>query len=265
MSKVNSDITSSSQPETDNKTAKKRVSFDADHEKMAQVVCEIPKCDEMTNDVLNDLYFCREDYSEQRMEAKSTSREADRSGVAKHLDETFSEKNKDAQDRLNTWTTAGSDCRGLERWANRKHGDKRQQDQFNAIMTVLQVQDDLWASKRKVDDEALRKASHKATRAARHFARMMGKADAHVLIQEQNQEKEEDAAAEDDSVTLASTMSMSLNDIPRKSFKACDERSLTDSIDLAKMDELKDSTHNSVRKPRFNFARKRLNKLIAIP
>ena len=48
-------------------------------------------------------------------------------------------------------------------------------------MAVLQAQDDMLYSKMPIDCEALRKVSHKATRTARHFARMMGKADAYAV------------------------------------------------------------------------------------
>ena len=151
--------------------------FAFDEALVAKVVCYIPTRDEIDSDHLKELYYTREDFQAQRAAAKGDSRDSSRSGMSKNLDEVFSEKCKNAQTCLNEWASKGEAARGLERWANREHGEKRQQEQFSAIMAVLQAQDDMLYSKVPVCSESLRKVSHKATRAARHFARMMGKAD----------------------------------------------------------------------------------------
>jgi hypothetical protein len=48
----------------------------------------------------------------------------------------------------------------------------------------LEAQDKMLATGKQVDHEKLRRVSHKSTRIARHFARMMGKADSFALTHE---------------------------------------------------------------------------------
>lgn len=163
-------------------TGKKRhVAFAFDEALVAQVVCYIPMRDEIEPEHVQELYYTREEFQAQRIAAKADSRESGQTGVNKNLDDVFSEKCKNAQESLNNWTSKGEAARGLERWANREHGEKRQQDQFSAIMAVLQAQDDMLYSKMPIDHSALRKVSYKATRSARHFARMLGKADSFAV------------------------------------------------------------------------------------
>jgi hypothetical protein len=249
----------------------KRVYFH--EENMAQVVCLIPNREELTPEDMESLYFAKPEYQLARAEAKALSREAGRVGLTRHLDKSFNEKNKGLQEQLNMWTTQGDACRGLERWCNREHGEKRQQDQFTAVMTVLQVQDDMLNQKSEIDAEALRKASHKATRTARHFARMMGKADSHVVSAE---------LGDDESTCAWSLKQLSLNDLPKLKALSTNASSFdddkstsgmtTDSMEiynLPQVDELKDSFHPSSsaeqtkRRSRFNFGRKRRNKIMA--
>lgn len=158
-----------------------RVTFALDEALVARIVCYIPLREELDPEHLRELYYTREEFQAQRVAAKGDSRETVRTGISKKLDEVFSEKTKNAQVYLNEWSSKGQAARGLERWANREHGEKRQQEQFSAVMAVLQAQDDMMYSKCPVDSETLRRVSHKATRTARHFARMMGKADAFAL------------------------------------------------------------------------------------
>ena len=160
---------------------KRHVVFAFDEALVAKVVCLIPMREEIEAEHLRELYYSREEFQAQRVAAKGESRESSRSGLSKNLDDVFSEKCRNAQKSLNEWTSKGEAARGLERWANREHGEKRQQEQFSAVMAVLQAQDDMLYSKMPVDSEALRRVSHKATRAARHFARMMGKADSNAV------------------------------------------------------------------------------------
>lgn len=155
--------------------------FAFDEALVAQVVCYIPKRDELGQEHLQELYYTRDEFQAQRVSAKTDSRESSRTGVSKNLEDVYSEKSKNAQTSLNQWSSKGEAARGLERWANREHGEKRQQEQFSAVMAVLQAQDDMLYSRMPIDHEALRKVSYKATRTARHFARMMGKADSFAV------------------------------------------------------------------------------------
>jgi hypothetical protein len=115
------------------------------------------------------------------------SRECERMGYSKNLDNTYTEKCSVAQDQLQIWVEASLTGRGLERWVNKEHGELRQTDQLEAVMAVLEAQDEMLTYSRSagvVDAEKLRKVSTKATKTARHFARMMGKADSHVMATE---------------------------------------------------------------------------------
>jgi hypothetical protein len=157
---------------------KKNVMFAFDEALVAKVVCYLPTREEYEPGHLEELYYTRPEFQAQRASAKADSREMKNNGLSKKLDDVFSEKNKSAQECLEIWTLKGAAARGLERWANKEHGEKRQQEQFASIMAVLQAQDDMHYSRCPVDPDHLRRVSYKKTRQARHFARMMGKADA---------------------------------------------------------------------------------------
>lgn len=174
---------------------KKTVKFPDDEESMAKVVCEIECREDLTEEEIETLFFNKAEYSANRQKTKRISRDSERQGFSKKLEKSFVEKSSEVQDRLNDWALHGHERRGLERWANRDHGEKRQQLQFQAIMAVLQEQEDLISSG-KVDEEKLRKVSYKSTKEARHFARMMGKADAFAVDhQDQAAEDSSDAAS----------------------------------------------------------------------
>jgi hypothetical protein len=165
-------------------STKKRVRFPVEDASIAIIVCTIPNREDYIEEDHGLLFFSRSDYHISRSSAKMISRESERYGYSKNLEETYTEKSKIAQESLNLWTSSGHARRGLERWANRKHGDARQQDQFQSVMAVLRAQDDMLAGRKGIDHEQIRKVSHKATKIARHFARMMGKADSHALANE---------------------------------------------------------------------------------
>lgn len=160
----------------------RRVQF-PDDEGIFSVVCILPNREEFTDEDLELLWFSKADYHMGRSEAKVISRECVRFGFSSNLENTYTEKNTEAQERLQLWASHDGSRRGLERWANKEHGEKRQQDQFDAIMAVLEAQDELLANSRdgQFDIEKIRKVSSKATKTARHFARMMGKADSYAM------------------------------------------------------------------------------------
>ena len=176
---------------------KKSVEFS---EKICTVVCELPNREDFTPEDHLALWFSKSECLKSRSEAKVISRESVRYGFSKNLDGTFGEKSVTAQERLQLWCSIAGGCRrGLERWANREHGDQRGKEQFQAIQAVLEAQDDMIAAAMStkstknakndggipaIDTEKLRKVSHKATRTARHFARMLGKADSYAMAHE---------------------------------------------------------------------------------
>jgi hypothetical protein len=167
--------------------SKRRVRFHESNETLARVVCVIPSLDDFTPDDHENLWFSKADYHMCRAEAKVVSRECVRLGYSKNLNDTFTEKSSIAQEQLQEWAAVNIAIRGLERWANKEHGELRQTDQLDAVMAILEAQDEMLSCARNgriVDAEKLRKVSTKATKTARHFARMMGKADSFVMATE---------------------------------------------------------------------------------
>jgi hypothetical protein len=223
-------------------STKKRVRFPVEDESIAIIVCTIPNREDYIEEDHGLLFFSRGDYHISRSSAKMISRESERYGFSKNLEETYKEKSKAAQDSLNQWTSRGDSRRGLERWANRKHGDARQQDQFQSVMAVLRAQDDMLAARKGIDHEQIRKVSHKATKIARHFARMMGKADSHALASELTES--DDQVADDITITTSGMSSVALSED-------------SGGVDV-KEDLMKDSHHerSSSKRTLFGFGRK---------
>jgi len=161
---------------------------------LSVVVGTVPHRDDWTDEERGLMFFTRSEYNSSRSTAKVISKESERYGFSKTLDGTYIEKSAEAQEKLNEWVQQGGNRRGLERWANADHGEKRQHDQFHAIMAVLRAQDEMIARKNSIDVEKLRKVSHKATKVSRHFARMIGKADSYAMAQELRADSEAAAA-----------------------------------------------------------------------
>jgi hypothetical protein len=218
-------------------STKKRVRFPVEDASIAIIVCTIPNREDYIEEDHGLLFFSRSDYHISRSSAKMISRESERYGYSKNLEETYTEKSKIAQESLNLWASSGHARRGLERWANRKHGDARQQDQFQSVMAVLRAQDDMLAGRKGIDHEQIRKVSHKATKIARHFARMMGKADSHALANELSE------LADDVTITTEGMSSVALSE---------------DSISVDMDDLLKDNSTEraSTKRNIFGFGRK---------
>jgi hypothetical protein len=175
---------------------KRRVTF-PDSEDIATVVCYIPTRKEWSAEEVRDVYFSKAEYCAIREKSRSAGYKVSRSQLHLKLDDVFTEKCSASQERLNAWAAHGK-LRGLERWANREHGEKREHHQFHGVMAVLRAQDEHMARKRRGglskdnSEDVLRKVSYNATKLARHFARMMGKADFYAAT----------AANEEDSVIL---------------------------------------------------------------
>jgi len=170
----------------------RKISFPKVEDKLCVVMCEIENREDLREEDISMLWFARSDYHFSRSAARAISREEERNGTSKNLNGVFNEKSKEKQNQLNRWVLHGYSRRGLERWANCFHGEERHKAQFNAIMEVLSAQDDMLATSKQhqVDDEALRKVSVKCTRVARHFARMIGKADAYAASSELQDDKD---------------------------------------------------------------------------
>jgi len=238
---------------------KKRVRFPRGPD-LATVVCNIPHHEEFTPEDMENLFFSRSDYQTSRSAAKVISKESERYGFSKNLDDTYNEKCREAQERLNLWVAQGHARRGLERWANRKHGEKRQQDQFQVIMAVLRAQDDMLAEHGQVNDEQLRKVANRATRVSRHFARMMGKADSYAM---QNELKQSDdmrslyssfssRSLQSDAMSRKSSIDSSKS--ARRQHLEVDHNQIVE-FPMPRVDELKDSGHVSLKSPRRLVAR----------
>ena len=181
----------------------KSVSFPKEEEKLRKIVGYVPNRQDMEEEEMTQLYFTKQDFAEIRRDSKLVSMEVERKGYSKHLDDAFSEKNSKAQKELNKWVMEGGKARGLERWSNRDHGESREGDQFHTLMAMLGAQDEMLAEEKHVDPEKLRKIAYKTSRVARHFARMMGKADSHAV---ENLEDTEDSKSAKTASTHQSTL-----------------------------------------------------------
>lgn len=220
-------------------SSKKTVRFPEEETEIALIVCEIPTREEFTNEDKEMLFFSKEEYQVSRTAAKLVSKESHRNGESKNLENTFIEKNEETQCKLNNWARRGHNRRGLERWINRDHGEKRQNEQFAAIQSVLEAQEEMQIRGKEVDHEKLRKVSHKATKTSRHFARMMGKADSYAIANE--------LKGMDDSLSIygneSITSTMSTASISSQSGYSHD-----DSISLPRVDEVRDTYHDGRQK-----------------
>lgn len=235
--------------------ASKRVRFpdDDQHGPLSILLCTVPHREDFSKEEQENLYFSRGDYHMSRSAAKVVSKESERLGYSKTLRAVFQEKSKEAQDSLNLWAASGHCRRGLERWANKEHGEIRQREQFNAVMAVLRAQDDMLCNKGQVSGEALRKVSYKATKTSRHFARMMGKADSYAVAATLK-------GSDDGSLATAITfltMQSEEDNVSKRSL-SWDDQSV--DVTITGGDELKDSCHGDRRSGsrlrRFGFGRK---------
>lgn len=213
----------------------RKVRFPEDEEKLVVMLTEVENREDWTEEEIGTLFFSKQEYAQSRRLTKLVTRNSERKGHSALLKDAFSEKSTEAQEHLNQWCLHGHEHRGLERFTCKTHGEKRQEEQFKAIMVVLQTQDEMLAQGKQVDPNKLRKVSYKMTRSARHFARMIAKADMYAV------ENEALAELDDESVMTCST---------GVSTVIVSE----DDISLPRIDPLGDSMHKpSSRFSRFNF------------
>lgn len=227
--------------------SRKGVKFPEDEDKIARVVAEIPNREDFEEEDFGLLWHTKDDYQLSRSAAKVTSRDCIRYGFCKTLDDTFCEKNKDILEKLQQWTSASTTRRGLERWSNKDHGELRQTEQFRAVMAVLEAQDEMLSKDGVIDVEKLRKVSHKATKVARHFARMMGKADSYAVAHIDDDPK-------GDSETVATGQSSG-----EESGVSLETADFGDDFSLDRVDETAIKT-TKTRSPWFRFGGRKRNK-----
>lgn len=171
--------------------------FPEDDAEVSSVLCTIPNREDLTPEDVANLWFSKEDYNLTRSLAKSLSRDVARAKLSRHLDDTFSGKrSKTASEKLRQWSSNCDDMRGLERWSNRDHGESRHNEQFRVLMAVLEAQDE------GADIEKMKDVYTTASKAARLYARMMGKADAAALQLEKSSSHTVDDEEDDDTWTV---------------------------------------------------------------
>lgn len=162
-------------------TRGRSVTFPESAEQLAQVVDHIANREDLTEEDRTALWFSAEDYLVLKSDARLESLASERDKLAKNLlSGVYREKSKQCQDKLDRWVAeAGQERRGLEKSSNKELAEERQTIQFQSIMDVLRTQDEMLLSRqRAINDSELRKVYTTASRASRHFARMMAKADA---------------------------------------------------------------------------------------
>lgn len=169
--------------------SKRRVRFPTNQTDLRQVVCLLPHCHDLDPEESAMIWYTKSDLQQGRADAKLLSRQCSNEGHSKFLDGTFCEKSAEAQEKLLSWTSRGGSSiqgtRGLERWANKIHSEIRQDDQFKAIMAVLEAQDSMVTfGDGPLDWDKVKKIYQKSSKNARHFARMIGKADSYAVTPE---------------------------------------------------------------------------------
>lgn len=184
---------------------RKRVSFPND-EDLCTVVCSLPNCADIDPNEALAIWYKKPDFQAGRIQAKQISRQCSNDGHGKYLDGTYAEKSRDAQESLCKWAACrGENARGLERWANKSHGEIRQDDQFKVLMAVLEAQDSMVTYGDGILDwEKLKKVYQHASKVSRHFARMLGKADSFAVAPE-NRRHNMANAGDSDSVSTTPT------------------------------------------------------------
>lgn len=156
-------------------------------ENLAQVVAEIEPCFNYTEAQRKDLWFARSDYHFSRQSARVVAKESERYGHSKHLEGVYiSAFSRPVQDNLNLWALHGHTRRGLERWANSRHGRIRKDDQQMYEQGILRAQQEIKLKNTCDGDvdrqaERLREVSLVLSRKSRLFAQMMGEADARAV------------------------------------------------------------------------------------
>ncbi|KAL3911859.1 MAG: hypothetical protein SGILL_007120 [Bacillariaceae sp.] len=165
-------------------------------EQIAQVVAEIEPCFSYTDEQRKDLWFARSDYHFSRQSARVIAKESERYGHSKHLEGVYiSAFSQQVQDTLNLWALHGHTRRGLERWANSRHGLIRKNDHEMYEQGILRTQQEMKLKNACEGDkvkqaERLREVSLVLSRKSRLFAQMMGEADAKAVTSDRTATKD---------------------------------------------------------------------------
>jgi hypothetical protein len=148
------------------------------------VVAEVEPCFSFSDEQRKDRWFARSDYHFSRQSARVIAKESERYGHSKHLEGVYTSAfSQQAQDMLNLWSLHGHSRRGLERWANSRHGRIRKEDQQMYEQGILRAQQELKLKNegdKNAQAERLREVSLVLSRKSRLFAQMMGEADANA-------------------------------------------------------------------------------------
>jgi hypothetical protein len=154
------------QIDTNARTREVLVRFPQDPRVLSVVLDVVINREDITEEDRAALWFSNEDFNELKAEARMESMACERDGSTKLLDGVFAEKCKTSQANIIQWVNSddGRERRGLERMANQRLANIRQQAQFQAIMDVLRAQDELQIGRGRVNP-----------------ARMVGKADARAV------------------------------------------------------------------------------------
>ena len=166
------------------------VKFPEEH--IAQVVLEIDPCFSFTDEQRKCLWYARSDYHFSKQSARVVAKESERYGHSKHLEGVYiSAYSQQVQDTLNLWALHGHTRRGLERWANSRHGLIRKNDHEMYEQGILRAQQEMKFKNACEGDkdqqaERLREVSLVLSRKSRLFAQMMGEADAKAVASDQS-------------------------------------------------------------------------------
>lgn len=133
----------------------------------------------------NEIWYFADEYATMKARGRSEAKEWRRSGYSQLLKETFETPRSDAQDFINAFCMLEDEFhrRGLERQLSRQHGEERSDLKERAKQSVLSNQERLKGQGLRAEElvDHLAHIYKDVTRAAKVFARRLGKADELVV------------------------------------------------------------------------------------
>ena len=150
---------------------RKLVRFPTHQESLAFVVASL-SLDEYSSEERMSQWYSKADYLSFNDTSKMISSALRRFRHGELLLTAFSEDHNLSQQALNTWSYDGDSRRGIEIWANLKHGQQRRLKRKAAIQGLLFLQKEMRA-RDEASPDILCRFSELLTHDAREFARRM--------------------------------------------------------------------------------------------
>lgn len=136
--------------------------------------------EELTPEVINELWFQAEDYEEIRHQAKKETANGKEHGADFYISRTYGYTDDKSQEMLTQWTKLRDTLRGLERFVSQDFSQARSQVRQKTVRAVLHTQHKLDKEDEKDYSrraEAISEVATTLSREATEFAFMIGSAD----------------------------------------------------------------------------------------